>query len=287
MKAHKIFYIVSALSGSIFLSSCAATKNDNSIVTAYGSKMKLGKGYVQSYGVVEGKRNVKEIGVIISEKSLLGLPKDCGKDLPSEGSRWIICQAQDKNERGQMNDTMVLTLDMPKNVSKLAGIKKLDFSWLPYGHAPKGVWDKPQFDIHFPFVRPLGGKNSKLFYSPETSPDQLPNGFIVLPKSGFQWDTAALKGHSHAADPNNSPEFKGGKFNGNFLYLTYEGKAIGYEAYVSKSLLDKKGSFSKSLGTPENSYGSSIAPSSLTISYLNNTNEFKVTLSDYKKVNKK
>ncbi len=285
MKAQKINYIATALFGSILLSSCATSKNVNSVETLYGPKMKLGEGYVKSYGVVEAKK-VKEVGVIISEKSLLGLPQNCGKDKPSIGARWIICQAQDENELGQMNDTMVLTLDMPRNVSKLAGIKKLDFSWLPYGHAPKGIWDKPQFDIHFPFVRPLGGNNSELFYSPKTSPDQLPDGFIVLPKSGFEWNTSALKGHSHAADPGTSPEFKGGKFEGNFLYLTYNGKAIGYEAYVSKSLLDNKGSFSKSLGTPESSYGSSIAPSSLSISYNKENNEFKVTLSDYKKVTK-
>ncbi len=287
MKTSKFLFLATALSSSLFLASCSSSKNDNSLSTSYGSKMTLGNGFVRSYGVVKGKNKVKEIGVIISEDSLLGLPKDCGKDAPSKGSRWIICQAQDKNDTGKMNDTMVLTLDLPRNVSKLAGIKKLDFSWLPYGHAPKGVWDKPQFDIHFPFVKPLGGSNSDLFYSPKTSQDQLPDGFIVLPGSGFQWDTAALQGHSHAADPSSSPEFAGGKFEGNFLYLTYEGKAIGYEAYVSKSLLDSKGNYTKILGTPENSFGTDIAPSKLTINFIEKTGNYKVTLSDYKPVTKK
>ena len=115
----------------------------------------------------------------------------------------------------------------------------------------------------------------------------MPEGYIVLPGSGFPWDTDALQSHSHAASPGDSPEFKGGEFLGNFLYLSYEGKAIGYEAYVSKKLLDSKDYYIQNLKSPKVSYGSDKAPTKLVISYLPSEESYEVSLENYIKVEKK
>ncbi|MFQ6538617.1 hypothetical protein [Aphanothece stagnina] len=253
--------------------------------TELGTEMAMGEGSVRAYGILKGDGESQEIGVLISEAALNGLPQNCQADAASKGAKWLICQPAGAEGKGKMNDTMVTTLEMPKAVAKATGIDKLDISWLPYGHAPEKVWDKPQFDIHFPFVHPTGGQNEKAFYE-APSAEQLPKGYMVLPGSGFHWDTEALKGHAHAADPGNSPEFAGGPFRGNFLYITYEGKAIGYEAYVSKALLDEKGNYTKSLQVPEKSYGTDVAPGLLTITHVPSMKAFRVSLSDYKIIKK-
>lgn len=250
-----------------------------------GREMAMGNGTVRAYGILKADGSSQEIGILISEAALQGLPQNCQVDKPSTGAKWLICQPAGADGKGKMNDTMVTTLEMPAAVAKATGINKLDISWLPYGHAPEKVWDKPQFDIHFPFVMPTGGQNEKAFYQ-APSPEQLPQGYMVLPGSGFHWDTEALKGHAHAADPAQSPEFGGGPFLGNFLYITYQGKAIGYEAYVSKTLLDGKGTYTKSLQEPEKSYGTDVAPGLLSISHMPAIKAFRVSLSDYKSIKK-
>jgi len=275
------------ISGSLIpVTTNASYSNKNYSKSFYGETVKLGDGGVKTFGTFS-KGELKKVGVIISEDALNGLPQNCGVDAPTPGAKWLICQSKEGENKGKMNDTMVITLDMPKKVVKELGIKKLDLSWLPYGHAPEGVWDKPQFDIHFPFMKPTGGNDSSKYYAPKTSSDQLPEGYIVLPGSGFPWDTDALQSHSHAASPGDSPEFKGGEFLGNFLYLSYEGKAIGYEAYVSKKLLDSKDYYIQNLKSPKVSYGSDKAPTKLVISYLPSEESYEVSLENYIKVEKK
>tara|TARA_A100001015_G_scaffold321625_1_gene453531 strand:+ start:6200 stop:7093 length:894 start_codon:yes stop_codon:yes gene_type:complete len=286
-------YIASSLlAGSLIVSpfihgnANAGYKKGDYSKTLYGETVKLGEGGVKTFGNFKNGELTK-VGVLISEDALNGLPQNCGVDAPTAGAKWLICQSKPGETTGKMNDTMVITLDMPKKVAKQINIKKLDLSWLPYGHAPKGVWDKPQFDIHFPFANPTGGKDSKKFYSPKTSQDQLPEGYIVLPGSGFDWDTEALQSHSHAASPGDSPEFKGGEFKGNFLYLSYDGKAIGYEAYVSEEILKSKDYYIQNLKSPKVSYGSDKAPSKLVISYLPGEEAYEVSLENYINVEKK
>jgi hypothetical protein len=248
----------------------------------YGSTARMGKGTMKAYAFVENGKNIKEIGVLLDAAVLKGLPQNCGSQKPTPGTKWLICQASPKNPKGQMNDTMVTTLEMPKNVVELANIDKLDISWLPFGHAPEKVWDKPQFDIHFPFRNPTGGQDTSKFYAPNVPQAQLPAGYMVLPGSGFHWDTEALQGHAHAADPKNSPEFAGGPFLANFLYITYNGKAIGYEVYASTKLLESKGIYNRDLEMPEYSPGTKNVPSKLRITYVPDLNAYRVALFDYK-----
>ena len=248
----------------------------------YGSTARMGQGTMKAYAFVENGKSIKEIGVLLDAAVLKGLPQNCGSQKPTPGSKWLICQASPQNPKGQMNDTMVTTLDMPKNVVDLANIEKLDISWLPFGHAPEKVWDKPQFDIHFPFRNPTGGQDTSKFYAPSVPQAQLPSGYMVLPGSGFHWDTEALQGHSHAADPKNSPEFAGGPFLANFLYIAYNGKAIGYEVYASTRLLDSKGVYNRDLEMPEFSPGTRNVPSKLRITYVPELSAYRVALFAYK-----
>lgn len=262
------------------LESCGASKCSLN----FGSVATLGAGTAQAYAFVTSTKTIQEIGVLLSSGVLRNLPQNCGTDKPSAGAKWLICQASASNPNGQMNDTMVTTLDMPRNVVELSNIDKLDISWLPFGHAPEKVWDKPQFDIHFPFRKPTGGQNANLFYTPKVPASQLPAGYMVLPGSGFHWDTDALKGHAHAADPKNSPEFAGGPFLANFLYITYDGNAIGYEVYASTALLNSKQPYDRALDIPESAVGTKNVPSKLRISYEPTLDAYRVSLFSYKEL---
>lgn len=270
------------------LVSCAPLRCSSSL----GPEVPMGKGSVRGYTIISGGERgpaLKEMGVLITASALKGLPQNCSTDKPSPQARWIICQPPkaDGNGQGQMNDTMVTTLKMPAAAATLANVSDLDFSWLPYGHAPEKVWDKPQFDIHFPLRAPKGGKSEEAFYAPKTPAAQLPPGYVVLPGSGFHWDTEALQGHSHAADPTKSPEFAGGPFLGNFLYLTYAGRAIGYEVYASQALLDSRQTYTRALEAPQVSYGTSIVPTQLTIRYEPSLSVYRVALTGFQPIAKK
>lgn len=252
--------------------------------SSLGLPVALGLGTVRGYAIVragEGVPSLQEMGVLISESALQGLPQNCAKDKPSTGARWLICQPPVAGSQGQMNDTMVTTLKMPAVAANLANIHVLDVSWLPFGHAPKEIWDKPQFDIHFPFGSPTGGQSEAAFYAPQTPAAQLPDGYMVLPGSGFHWDTEALQGHSHAADPKESPEFAGGPFLANFLYLSYEGRAIGYEVYASQKLLASRATYTRALKAPKVSLGTSIVPNELTIRYEPTSSLYRVALTRF------
>jgi hypothetical protein len=256
---------------------------------SFGVPVPLGKGSVRGYTITSGGERgpvLKEMGVLITAAALQGLPQNCSIDKPSAQARWLICQpplAGSKGQ-GQMNDTMVTTLKMPAAAAALANVPDLDLSWLPYGHAPEKVWDKPQFDIHFPLHFPKGGQSETAFYAPQPAASQLPAGYQVLPGSGFHWDTVALQGHSHAADPTKSPEFAGGPFLANFLYLNYDGRAIGYEVYASQALLASRQTYTRSLDAPQVSFGTSIVPTELTIRYEPLLSLYRVALTGFKPI---
>ena len=254
-----------------------------------GEAVPMGQGSVQGYTVTTGGERgqaLREMGVLISAAALEGLPQNCSTDKPTAQARWLICQppVAGSQGKGQMNDTMVTTLKMPAAAASLANVADIDFSWLPYGHAPEKVWDKPQFDIHFPLRFPTGGQLESAFYAPQPPAAQLPSGYVVLPESGFHWDTIALQGHSHAADPTQSPEFAGGPFVANFLYLNYNGRAIGYEVYASQALLTSRQPYTRTLPTPEASLGTSIVPTELTIRYEPELSQYRVALTGFKPV---
>lgn len=267
------------------LVSCAPQRCSRS----FGPAVPLGNGSVRGYTITRGGErgpSLQEMGVLITAAALQGLPQNCVTDDPSPQARWLICQspASGTQGKGQMNDTMVTTLKMPPAAISLANVADLDISWLPYGHAPAKVWDKPQFDIHFPLRFPKGGQSDAAFYAPQPPATQLPVGYMVLPESGFHWDTVALQGHSHAADPTQSPEFAGGPFLANFLYLNYNGRAIGYEVYASQALLASRQPYTRTLEAPQVSLGTSIVPTELTIRYEPLLSLYRVALTGFKTV---
>lgn len=256
---------------------------------SFGPPVALGQGTVRGYTFVRGGERgpaLQEMGVLISASALQGLPRNCATDKPSAGARWLICQPSVAGSQGQMNDTMVTTLTMPAAASRLANVADIDLSWLPFGHAPAKVWDKPQFDIHFPLRFPKGGQSAAAFYAPQPPAAQLPAGYMVLPDSGFHWDTKALQGHSHAADPKESPEFAGGPFLANFLYLNYDARAIGYEVYASQDLLASRATYTRALKAPQMSLGTTIVPTELTIRYEPTLSLYRVALTRFTPVSK-
>lgn len=202
-----------------------------------GTPKPLGAGSVRAVYKADAKGVPVSFGLHMTKDALDKLPQNCKTDPTPKTSIWPFC------EGGKMNDAMVTILYSPKAAVATTNIASMELSWLPYGHAPEHVWDKPQFDIHFNFTTPHGGMDeSKLYVNPDQK--DLPEGYAILPHSGFPWNTPAQKFHSHSADPKESPEFAGGPFTTNFLYTTYNGHVIGYEPYVALDYL-------KSLTSPK------------------------------------
>lgn len=208
-----------------------ATKEAGSRVIE-GETRPLGGGNVTSYIKLDANGKPESLGLKFDKAALANLPQQCKTDKIPSTSFWEFCFG------GKMNDALITIFDTPPEAA-MTNVKTLELSWLPHGHAPEKVWDIPQFNIHFNFDSPTGGKDmSKLYVDPPKG--ELPEGYVILPKSGFPWDTPAQQGHSHSADPQISPEFKGGRLATNFLYITYDGKVIGYEPYVAYDYLKEK-----------------------------------------------
>lgn len=220
-------------------SEAAQNTNSTEMAKSDGSKVvegethPLGNGTVTSFVVLDTNGKPQTLGLKFTKAALENLPKQCKTDNIPKTSFWEFCF-------GGLNDAMITIFKTPPEAAA-TNVKTLELSWIPHGHAPEKVWDVPQFDIHFNFETPTGGTDmSKLYVNPKKG--DLPEGYMILPKSGFPWDTPAQKFHSHSADPQISPEFKGGKLATNFLYITYDGKVIGYEPYVAYDYLKDKNS---------------------------------------------
>lgn len=208
-----------------------------------GRSVRVGHGTVHTFVRTDDSGKVVQIGIVVSEKALDGLPKATKKQddfpyllpMPAKGPRTVI-------------DHAVL-------------------NWESQGHPPPHVYDVPHFDFHFYMVSRADQMRVKFKSEADSgSPTQqppanlLPAGYIMPP------GTAVPQMGAHAVNPAGG-EFHGQPFTATFIYGYYDQKLTFVEPMASLAYLKTKPDFAAPVVRPETYSKPGTYPSAYSVKY--------------------
>jgi hypothetical protein len=213
----------------------------------------MGNGTLRSWVKYE-KGKPTSLGVTFSEKALSGLKTNLPAKMP----------------------VMEYQLALPKE-AKITGFDHISLDWAPLGHVPKGVYDKPHFDIHFYLMSPAErqkitavGKDLAIC-SKKPEARFIPAGYLAPP------DTSIPMMGMHAID-SAAPELKGQPFEKTFLYGYYNGTMNFVEPMVALDYLKTKPNFSTNIKLPASYPKAGFYPTRYSIRYDATREEYSVSL---------
>jgi hypothetical protein len=207
----------------------------------------MGNGTVRSWLKLNKSGHPESMGVTLSETALTGLAKT-----PPKGAL--------KGMEG-----MPYTLTLPKEAAA-TGFDHIGLDWNPHGHPPKGVYDKPHFDVHFYHstqaelkkITATGTDLTRCNKRPAAK--YLPAGYIMPP------DTAVAQMGAHAIDAG-TPELNGQPFTHTLVYGYYDGKVNFIEPMVTKEFLESKTNVTVAIKQPMVYQKRGYYPTSYSIRY--------------------
>lgn len=200
--------------------------------TLLGEEVKVGEGTARSFISLNSKGDPEKIGFTFSASTLDSLPMHSAMfEIPVPKG----------------NDTMV---------------DHISFDYNAHGHEPPGVYDVPHFDIHFYNI----SKAERAAIQPNTAEMELLPSAEYIPK-----DYAPIPG----GDPNmgkhwtdtTGTEFHGKAFDKTFIYGSYNGMFIFYEAMVALSYLQAKPNTTMAVKQQAKVQVGGYYPSSFSISF--------------------
>ena len=223
--------------------------------TFYGSAVAVGNGTAKSYVVLNNDGNPTELGVVMSETALAGLPA-----------------GNDHSHMGNM-----FTLQLPSQASATA-FNHISLDWNPLGHEPEQIYGLAHFDFHFytisqqerTGITAVGDDTVKVAAMP--AEQYRPAGYVMSPGGVPQMG-------AHWIDPT-SPELSGQTFTETFLYGSYDGKMIFMEPMITKAYLESHPNLTEQLKLPQAYQKSGYYPTTYTVRYNASSKEYMVTLGN-------
>jgi len=146
--------------------------------------------------------------------------------------------------------------------------------WVPMGHAPGGVYDRPHIDFHFYFspvwdrLATAAGVDSQ-----PPAPGALPVGYFKVTES------VAFMG-THYAD-SAGPEFHGAPFEKVFLYGSHEGKITFYDFMATRAWLVNKPNLVIRIKQPVSYPTHGYYPTEMHVNYDSATATYRVALEQF------
>jgi hypothetical protein len=181
----------------------AKVSSDGKSNTFYGPQVQLGNGKLRSFYTQTHEGTPLEIGVIMTSKSLYGLPEE-------------------------MNMSM---LEIHQKARSATPFDHIMVDWNPMGHEPDPLYGVPHFDFHFYMI----GMGEVTSIMPGPKMEKLPPpGY--MPESYFPTPGGVPMMGKHWLDVN-APELNGKPFTKTFIYGSYDGKVIFYEPMITKAIL--------------------------------------------------
>jgi hypothetical protein len=150
----------------------------------------------------------------------------------------------------------------------------LYFDWVPTGHAPGGVYDRPHFDFHFYFsslqerLAVAGGPDSM-----PPPPTALPVGYAKVTES------VAFMG-THFGDTSGA-EFHGAPFEKTFLYGSHEGKITFYDFMMTTAWLATRPNIVFTIKQPASYPTPGYYPTQARVSYDSATMTYRVAIERF------
>ncbi len=213
----------------------------------------LGNGTVRTYIQLDEQNNPQEVGVILTEAALSGLP--------AHGTEVV--------------------LPLPAQASTTI-LNHVGFDWRSHGHAPEPIYGSPHFDVHFYTITPeerasitlVGSDLEKAYATPD--PDLIPTGYILAP------DSAEAQMGAHWIDPTGE-EFQGEPhgFEHTMIYGFYNGEMAFIEPMVSLDFLSSKQSFAGGIAVPKRYTQAGAYPTGYSITYNEATQEYAIALTGF------
>ncbi len=233
---------------------------DDSVVapqegTYYGNSFTLGNGTARSFVKIDASGNPTEVGLVMSEQAMNGLPAGDGHEGHDHGSS--------------------LDIPMPPQASSTP-YDHIGLDWNPAGHPP-GPYLLPHFDVHFYTVTRaqrtamtgVGDDSARIVAPPDSK--YLPTGYISthegVPQMGMHW-----------VDPT-SPELNGATFTETMIWGSYDGKIVFQEPMITRDYLISKPNMSKNLKLPTDYQRTGLFyPTTYNVRFNSSTNEYVVSL---------
>jgi hypothetical protein len=216
--------------------------------TFYGPQLQLGNGQVRSFFTVTHEDKPMEFGVIMTAKSLQGLPAEMG----------------------------AFNLQIHQKAKPLTPFDHVMLDWNPNGHEPDPLYGVPHFDFHFYMIgmeqvmNIMPGPQMEILPPPGYMPATYFPGPGGVPMMGKHWLDA------------NAPELHGVPFTKTFIYGSYDGKVIFYEPMITRATLMAGTDYSIPFGIPNLfSPVNKWYPTKYNIRTDGKTGDITVSLSDF------
>ncbi|GAB4372962.1 MAG: DUF5602 domain-containing protein [Elainellaceae cyanobacterium] len=213
----------------------------------------LGDGTVRSYAVLDEQNHLQEVGVILTETALSGLP----------------------NQRAEY------VLPLPPQ-AEASAFTHIGLDWRSDGHDPSPIYGSPHFDVHFYTIAPevresitaVGADLEKAYATPE--PDLIPTGYVLAP------DSAEPRMGAHWVNPT-AEEFQGTPhgFTHSMIYGYYNGEMAFIEPMVSLEFLKSQQAFEGPFSVPNRYSREGSYPTAYRITYNESTKEHAVALTGF------
>jgi hypothetical protein len=240
--------VLAAAGGSAL--ACSESTSPDLSGTAVGAPTVMGNGSVHSYLTAGRDGTPTELGLSLTEASLVGLP--------AAAAEYVIA--------------------LPAQASATPYTHAV-INWQPTGHPPMGMYTVPHFDVHFYSIS-QSERDAMTPADPQyaTKLLRLPAG--ALAPLGYLADVMGIPRMGlHWADPT-SPEKNGAAFTSTFIYGSYDGKLIFAEPMLAKSYLESKPAADvKPVKQPGQYALSGYQPMSYTVSFDAVTKEYRIALS--------
>ncbi|MFD3594740.1 DUF5602 domain-containing protein [Nocardia sp. NPDC058640] len=252
--------LTTALAAALVLAGAAACSDDSGPTTHYGDQRSMGNGQIRTYVTTDKDGHPTELGLRIQEAAVEGLPVPATMpEGPPPASPGLALPEQAK-------DTV---------------INHLTFDWVPHGHPPVGIFDKPHFDTHFYFiddaaVQAINPQDPQFLAKAGVKPDlkYMPTGYTTLPEP---IEMQAVPGMGVHWVDGTTPVVPG-QFTQTLINGAWDGQYIFTEPMFTRDWLLTKPSFTGDITQPQAYQHSTRYPTTYSISFDDKEKEYVVSL---------
>jgi hypothetical protein len=277
-------FAISLTAAMLVVGGCSGDRTDTSISRVPGWQLKLGGGTVSSYAELDKGGTPVAIGVVWSANALEDLPK---------GSDQHRCFGRTKDgdvdATTQCQHTHEFVIPLPDAVARRDDVpfKWVLLNWNPAGHIPPGIYDVPHFDVHFemgPIAEVLaieaGPCGPEMVRCDQFRIARKPLPSNYLPPDYVDVEAVVPAMGNHLIDTT-GPEFRKQPFTRSWIYGTYDGRVIFYEAMVTRAHLLGKPDSCTPIKAPKAVAAAGFYPTEYCVRHNAATGEYSVSMEKF------
>ncbi|MEO7652046.1 MAG: DUF5602 domain-containing protein [Bryobacteraceae bacterium] len=217
--------------------------------TEFGPSIAFGGGTARTYVEVSAQGDPVELGIVLSETALTGLP--------AAGTAYQF--------------------ELPAGVD-IAPYNHAVMNWGPTGHPP-AIFSVPHFDVHFYMITPAE-RNAIVPSDPEFGTKTARTPAAAFVPAGYVRDPNAIPAMGvHWSDPT-GPEYNGQEFTKTFIYGSWDGTFTFAEPMLTKAFLESKPAMAVTpIKLPAQYAKLGFQPTSYTVGYDGGAKEYRIGIS--------